>query len=100
MQRFTLEEIRLFKMISIVFIAIVALHSTEANYPLTPVDLRGLWCISYKNSSSEDYAQQLGQAFFYNNGTFTLNFLNNIEYTWVETPRISQLNETITVCYR
>lgn len=41
------------------------------------MEFRGLWCIVQGN------ATQLGQAFFYNNGTFTLNLLNNIQNTWV-----------------
>jgi hypothetical protein len=49
------------------------------SYSLTPIEFRGLWCIIQSNNNQ----RQLGQAFFYNNGTFTLNFLDNIGYTWV-----------------
>jgi hypothetical protein len=52
-------------------------------YPPTPIEFRGLWCLSQWNNTEQNYSQQLGQVFFYNNGTFTLNFLNNLTYTWV-----------------
>lgn len=53
------------------------------SYPPTPQEFRGLWCISKWNGTERNYSQQIGQAFFYNNGTFTLNFLDNLTDTWV-----------------
>ncbi len=52
-------------------------------YPPTPQEFRGLWCVSQWNNTQGNYSGQLGQAYFYNNGTFTLNFLNDPAYTWV-----------------
>ncbi len=60
-------------------ISIVLLIEIIFSYSLTPIEFRGLWCIIQSNTNQ----QQLGQAFFYNNETFTLNFLDNIGYTWV-----------------
>ncbi|CAF0876728.1 unnamed protein product [Adineta ricciae] len=50
------------------------------NFTLIPVELRGLWCISEWN---QNYSRQLGQAFMYNNETFTLNLLDDIKDTWI-----------------
>lgn len=44
---------------------------------------RGLWCLNQWNETVNT-SQQLGQAFFYANGTFTINFLNEINSTRVE----------------
>ena len=52
-------------------------------FPPAPHSFRGLWCVSYWNNSTGNYSGQLGQAFIYNNGTFTLNFLNDPTNTWV-----------------
>ncbi|CAF3861760.1 unnamed protein product [Adineta steineri] len=52
-------------------------------YPSTPIAFRGLWCINEWDNSQQNYSRQLGQAFFYNNETFTLNFLDNIQNTWI-----------------
>jgi hypothetical protein len=53
-------------------------------HPSTPTEFRGLWCISTWNAQRQNYSGQLGQAFFYNNETFTLNLLNDLTNTWVE----------------
>ncbi|UJR21410.1 hypothetical protein I4U23_024499 [Adineta vaga] len=61
----------------------------QNHYPSTPVEFRGLWCISTGNQNSY---RQIGQAFFYNNETFTLNWLNNIQDTWIN--NFIQINNT------
>ena len=48
----------------------------------TPLFMRGLWCVAQWTQSSQTYTQT-GQAFFYNNGTFTFNFLDNPSLTWI-----------------
>ncbi len=50
--------------------------------PATPLFLRGLWCLAKWSQSSSTY-MQTGQTFFYNNGTFTFNYLDNPSSTWV-----------------
>ena len=62
-----------------------SIHSSRClvSYPPTPQVFRGLWCISKWNGTERNYSQQIGQAFFYNNGTFTLNFLDNLTDLWV-----------------
>lgn len=50
----------------------------------TPLPLRGLWCTAKWSQASSTYTQT-GQAFFYNNGTFTFNYLDNPSATWVLT---------------
>lgn len=57
-------------------------------YPPTPQEFRGLWCIERWNETQQNYSHQIGQAFFYNNGTFTLNFLDNLTDTWVCSERM------------
>ena len=53
-----------------------------ASLPATPLSMRGLWCLAKWSGTSSTYTQT-GQAFFYNNGTFTFNFLDNPSSTWV-----------------
>ncbi|CAF3746427.1 unnamed protein product [Rotaria socialis] len=67
---------------SFLFTLIVTV-TPQSRFPSTPVELRGLWCISEQNISQQTYTQQLGQAFFYNNETFTINFLIDIRFTWL-----------------
>ncbi|CAF1126222.1 unnamed protein product [Adineta ricciae] len=50
--------------------------------PATPLFFRGLWCVAKWSSTTQSYTQT-GQAFFYNNGTFTMNYLDNPSSTWV-----------------
>ncbi|CAF0723417.1 unnamed protein product [Adineta ricciae] len=52
----------------------------QKSFTLMPVELRGLWCISERN---QNYSRQIGQAFMYNNETFTLNLLDDIKDTWI-----------------
>ncbi len=54
-----------------------------ASLPATPLSMRGLWCLAKWSGTSSTYTQT-GQAFFYNNGTFTFNFLDNPSSTWVQ----------------
>lgn len=48
----------------------------------SPVFKRGLWCAAYWSEITQSYTQ-VGQIFFYNNDTFSLNFLNDPLFTWV-----------------
>ncbi|CAF3724183.1 unnamed protein product [Rotaria sp. Silwood1] len=66
-----------------ILVVVILTVNSQRNFPPAPVELRGLWCISLQQISDKNYSQQLGQAFFYNNETFTINFLDNISFTWL-----------------
>ena len=53
------------------------------DHSVTPLVMRGLWCVAEWSEVSHTYAQT-GQVFFYNNDTFTFNLLDNPSFTWVE----------------
>ncbi|CAF4071305.1 unnamed protein product [Rotaria sordida] len=73
----------LLNIVCMIFVAVILAVTAQSNFPSTPVEFRGLWCVSQQKIGGQNYSLQLGQAFFYNNGTFTMNFLNDISYTWV-----------------
>ncbi|CAM4820148.1 unnamed protein product [Rotaria magnacalcarata] len=54
----------------------------QSKISTTPLFMRGLWCVAQWSQSSQAYTQT-GQAFFYNNDTFTFNFLDNSSFTWI-----------------
>ena len=58
-------------------------HLSLGDLSTTPLVMRGLWCVARWSSATQQYTQ-IGQAFFYNNDTFTFNFLDNPTLTWVE----------------
>ncbi|CAF0952771.1 unnamed protein product [Adineta steineri] len=56
--------------------------NAQSDLPATPLFIRGLWCLAKRSQSTQAYTQT-GQAFFYNNGTFTFNYLDNPSSTWI-----------------
>ncbi|CAF3414731.1 unnamed protein product [Rotaria socialis] len=72
---------RMFRVMLLLLIVCSNLPSTTAFTP-TPMWMRGLWCVAQYTESSQTYTQ-IGQAFFYNNGTITHNFLDNLAFTQV-----------------
>ncbi|UJR31505.1 hypothetical protein I4U23_018994 [Adineta vaga] len=62
--------------------SILAIACAQSNLPATPLFMRGLWCVAKWSASTQTYTQT-GQAFFYNNGTFTMNYIDNPSSTWI-----------------
>ncbi|CAF1079666.1 unnamed protein product [Didymodactylos carnosus] len=73
-----MTKLVIFIVISVMLVGTIINGETN---PVTPTTLRGLWCLAVYNTT-HNYTQ-LAQAYFYNNGTFTMNFLANITNTWV-----------------
>ncbi|CAF1625345.1 unnamed protein product, partial [Didymodactylos carnosus] len=72
-----MTKLVIFIVISVMLVGTIINGETN---PVTPTTLRGLWCLAVYNTT-HNYTQ-LAQAYFYNNGTFTMNFLANITNTW------------------
>jgi lysophospholipase L1-like esterase len=67
---------------SVILFSIIVTIYGQSGLPPTPLFLRGLWCLAKYSQSSHAYIQT-GQVFFYNNGTFTYNYIDNPSATWI-----------------
>jgi len=66
----------------LILVAVLGAVQAQSGLPVTPLFMRGLWCLAKWSDTTQTYTQT-GQGFFYNNGTFTFNFLDNPSATWI-----------------